>query len=315
MEIDVNRSCRSCLSESDAIHPIGKAAKSFGPVAKDSYMWNMSLAEVIMACTVVNISPDDGLPQSVCTQCLHQVQQAFQFKEKCEAADAKLRHHSINKSDDPISFMPIKTESFDMERMFHPETVLVTEFQMDESDDESQTSTTNIDDDRLVIKRETNKKQQGNDSAGTKSKKRHSNVTTVTRSAAKVKIEQLLDDVDEKTLLEEAEIRADGRYQCKFCAKTLADRQTFRLHIRLHTGTNLKRCSICDRGFAKKNHLERHLATHDKTHKCTFCTRAYLTANECQGSRKIVWQNQADRIKPSEERRHITRRISGYRGT
>lgn len=242
---------------------------------------------------IFQISPDDGLPQSVCTQCLNQMQQAFRFKETCEAADVKLRHQSLHRSDDPISCMAIKTESFDMERMFQPETVLITEFHMDAFDDESQTSTTAADasvDDQTIVKHETNKKQQhNNDSPGTKSKKRVSNVasSSVTRTATKIKIERMADDVDEKTLLEEAEIRDDGRFQCKFCEKSLADRQTYRLHVRLHTGANLKRCPICDRGFAKKSHLERHLATHDKTHKCAHCTRAYLTTDECTEHEKL----------------------------
>lgn len=56
-----------------------------------------------------------------------------------------------------------------------------------------------------------------------------------------------LDD-DEEMLVEKAK-RINGRFNCQFCEKTLCDRRTLKLHIRLHTGKNLKRCTICNRGL------------------------------------------------------------------
>lgn len=62
MEIDIRRSCRSCLSESNSLYPICKSAKNyenFGSVDEDSYMWSMSIAEVIMAFTIVNVNSNN----------------------------------------------------------------------------------------------------------------------------------------------------------------------------------------------------------------------------------------------------------------
>ncbi len=202
---------------------------------------------------IFQISPDDGLPQFVCSQCFRQIQQVFQFKEKCEAADLQMRHYSLNRAD-PISF--IKMENDENEQAFHPETVLVTKFE----EESSESGDDDDDNDYAPTTKRAKNRKDSKPSAGTK-----------------VKAELSKTDMDEKTLLEQVEI-VDGRYLCKFCDKTLADRQTFRLHIRLHTGTNLKRCEICGRGFAKKNHLERHLATHGQTYKCKkSCTKAFLT--------------------------------------
>lgn len=78
------------------------------------------------------------------------------------------------------------------------------------------------------------------------------------------------DDIEE-----EYEI-INGRYQCGKCDKSLVDRQTFRLHFRLHTGKNLKRCPICGTGFAKNNHLDRHVALHyGSTFKCDICEEIF----------------------------------------
>lgn len=73
----------------------------------------------------------------------------------------------------------------------------------------------------------------------------------------------------------------NGRYECYICQKTLADPKTLKLHIRLHTGKNLKHCTICDRGFAKKNHLTRHMASHEKKeYPCGQCTEVFDSLQE-----------------------------------
>ena len=40
----------------------------------------------------------------------------------------------------------------------------------------------------------------------------------------------------------------EGKLVCHICNKKLADKKGLALHIRLHTGENLKRCKVCDRG-------------------------------------------------------------------
>lgn len=36
---------------------------------------------------------EDGLPNMICHPCKYQLEKSYQFKKKCEAADAKLRKH------------------------------------------------------------------------------------------------------------------------------------------------------------------------------------------------------------------------------
>lgn len=40
----------------------------------------------------------------------------------------------------------------------------------------------------------------------------------------------------------------EGKFVCKICNKKLVDKKGFVLHHRLHSGENLKRCHICNRG-------------------------------------------------------------------
>jgi hypothetical protein len=46
----------------------------------------------------------------------------------------------------------------------------------------------------------------------------------------------------------------DGKFVCQICNKKLVDRKGLNLHVRLHTGENLKRCNICNRGRICVNH-------------------------------------------------------------
>lgn len=70
----------------------------------------------------------------------------------------------------------------------------------------------------------------------------------------------------------------DGRYKCPLCNRMLAER-SIRLHMRLHTDSSLlKRCNVCNRGFAKVYHLERHMKSHEKGEfKCTQCNEIFET--------------------------------------
>ncbi|XP_037040901.1 zinc finger protein 84-like isoform X2 [Bradysia coprophila] len=116
--------------------------------------------------------------------------------------------------------------------------------------------------------------------------------------------------------LEEQYEIINGRYQCGKCDKSLVDRQTFRLHFRLHSGKNLKRCPICGTGFAKNNHLDRHVALHyGSTFKCDVCEEMFdqfksyrlHTANHLSHDKSV----QASKVLTNESNRNekISRRL------
>jgi hypothetical protein len=53
----------------------------------------MILAELITGISSVQIESGDGLPGSVCLQCVHQISRAYSFKQLCEQSDTNLRQY------------------------------------------------------------------------------------------------------------------------------------------------------------------------------------------------------------------------------
>lgn len=73
----------------------------------------------------------------------------------------------------------------------------------------------------------------------------------------------------------------NGRLPCTMCDKSLANKKSFELHIRLHTGDKLKTCPTCSRGFSKLSHLHRHQKIHIKrTYDCDYCDESFDTPQE-----------------------------------
>lgn len=101
------------------------------------------------------------------------------------------------------------------------------------------------------------------------------------RSSGKIKNANDTDaeDDEDKHIVEKSQC-VDGRYECVFCKKTLANRTTLKYHIRLHLGKHLLKCDICSQGFSKKSHLKRHIATHGKKKPCRFCDEVFETFDE-----------------------------------
>lgn len=87
------------------------------------------------------------------------------------------------------------------------------------------------------------------------------------------------EDDEDKHIVEKSHC-VNGRYECVFCKKTLANRTTLKYHIRLHLGKHLLKCDICCQGFSKKSHLKRHIATHAKKKPCRFCDEVFETYDE-----------------------------------
>lgn len=184
---------------------------------------------------------------------------AFRYKSKCEEADQTLRKYLEFKTIKHESAGPsaIKCETYEEtneSKTIHFEPIIILDplneaMTFEENDRDSDNSDHNLENDA-------DSTSDGDE------------------------LEQSESDDDAEYNIKNAKER-DGRYECYICQKTLADPKTLKLHIRLHTGKNLKHCTICDRGFAKKNHLTRHMASHEKKeYPCEQCQEVFDSLQE-----------------------------------
>lgn len=92
-----------------------------------------------------------------------------------------------------------------------------------------------------------------------------SNTVKVSRTPiVRLKKENITDDgIDEDVKLVERAQCVNGRWVCEICTKTLADRATLKLHIRVHLGIGLLKCDLCPKSFAKKSFLQFHMKSHE----------------------------------------------------
>lgn len=208
-------------------------------------------------------------------ECLDQVQQAFEFKKICEATDEKLHKYAAD----------VKIEDDQCEdSICEPETIHVSEISVKERND---------------IYNELNGEIENVSNVPDCSDECDNDSNAYYDPIEKPEVkESQLKDVDEKTLMEQTQI-INGRYQCVLCTKSLGARKSYRLHLRLHIGKNLSRCMVCDRGFAKKSHLDRHLLTHKKIAKCNYCTRIFATEDEQNEHMQMCSKLKTHRSKPT----------------
>lgn len=217
------------------------------------------------------VDENDGMPNKLCTECTQQVNTAYMFKLKCEQSDNTLRTYIHGKN--PVSSIKMENDYHNMPMMIKPEITLVEddplhaqhffvdsnsgEFQRIEGIDEDEKNydgddyddfegaDNDYDDDEDDDDDDDDEDDDENDGgeneyheASNSSKVHYNNQGSIDVPA----------DFDETKINYREARNVDGRYNCPLCEKTLCDAKGLKLHIRLHTGNNLKRCCICNRG-------------------------------------------------------------------
>ncbi|VVC35941.1 Hypothetical protein CINCED_3A004454 [Cinara cedri] len=67
------------------------------------------------------------------------------------------------------------------------------------------------------------------------------------------------------------------KFTCQECGKSLANRLSFLIHQRTHTGEKPHACKFCDRTFSQISSKQYHERTHtgETTHHCEFCGKGF----------------------------------------
>ncbi|EDV42518.1 uncharacterized protein Dana_GF18031 [Drosophila ananassae] len=79
---DLATICRLCLKQHQ---------EAYGIFAEDDSQ--LSIPVRLMACIALDAKPGDSLPKKICVECRYQLEKFFLFRQRCQAAEKKLRKH------------------------------------------------------------------------------------------------------------------------------------------------------------------------------------------------------------------------------
>ena len=204
---------------------------------------------------ILQISQNDGLPDKLCKECTEKAFLSYNFKASIEQSDATLRSvlfkdHSDLKKDSMFDdnntnyLMGIKTEI----AFVDADPFIDDDGDFDASIDYADSS--NASNQQNDSYNNNSYSQDAPDDAGDADSEDDPSDENSDMKPPKDKTKKKLHQHLPQRILENVDYikDEDGKYVCQICNKKLVDKKGLNLHIRLHTGENLKRCNICNRG-------------------------------------------------------------------
>ncbi|KAK4879259.1 hypothetical protein RN001_007405 [Aquatica leii] len=257
-QFDISKICRACLTEKGEMRSVFLADESIGQT--------MRLSEMIMGFSSVQIENGDGLPGSICLQCIHQVSRAFSFKQLCEQSDANLRQY-LGK---PLHPKPCKQEDDDVSHDIYSSSFMLDNFGLEDSSNDSddsfkqdftllsQMNSENPSDEKAIAQKQLLKAAKLQKCKLTKKK-------LLAKAGGKASVLKKL---------------KRNTNQCNVCKKQFINLKSFRKHLRTHIEDRPYKCKLCPRGFTEENYLNNHMRTHmpedQKPYQCKLCNKRFI---------------------------------------
>ncbi|XP_052895445.1 zinc finger protein 551-like isoform X1 [Anopheles moucheti] len=296
---DVNKICRLCLHELQD--------GSF----LDLFTINLPVSPLVMInrCTTIEIYEKDGLPSGMCNNCYYQLETAFEFRNRCESSDQKLReYHNIPNGDgknELLLSMNERTEDRSkeddiyaaMSEIFGPEeeaepsiiTPQTLGNLLDETTKEPSKGCSSAKPPvKVKVKRQIKRKAQLDELLekhkeklwlSTKGKMIHQRRTQWKRllGGKKHDIVRKAAELGKRPNHDEA-----NSFECSVCQQRFSRSSYLRLHQRIHSNERNFQCEICSKLFRTSSNLHAHLKTHteERNYVCGVCKRAFRTSRD-----------------------------------
>lgn len=195
------------------------------------------------------ISENDGLPTSVCPDCLNKLTDAYALRKQIITADSKLRQTQYIKNDCESS------EETEKKLCRLNNLSPLKEEDTNNCENDNDYSDYSSEDDIPLI----NKKKLRN------TKNTYGNKAKVKRKKEKV------------------------TYSCNECQKTFKNRYYFEVHNTKHTGFKPYTCDICKKGFSMRWVLNMHSRVHTgvKPYSCDVCGKLFRFASALPNHMRI----------------------------
>ncbi|XP_059607485.1 zinc finger protein OZF-like [Phlebotomus argentipes] len=285
ISLDFSKICRVCCLEGSMMS-----------------VFKVHISKKLMACAAIQVWPNDGLPDQICTKCVAKLHIAFQFKKLCEKSDARLRQQAASApveapesvENPPSDYVYVDCQAIEAtsgqyenlqtstystsllptysgQGIFQAYTVPAVEIQPS------------------VVTLSTVAPPV--ESAPQEEKKYVSEDKQECTEKAKLKTDQESSrqcHICGKELVSAAKLSrhmkihsGEQPYKCKFCLKRFSHSGNFKVHLRMHTNERPYQCTMCNRACRQLQDLEKHIRTHtgEKPHQCSVCSKKFSTSS------------------------------------
>uniref|UniRef100_A0A182R9M6 Zinc finger protein 865 n=1 Tax=Anopheles funestus TaxID=62324 RepID=A0A182R9M6_ANOFN len=296
---DVQKICRLCLQELQD--------GSF----LDLFTINLPVSPLVMInrCATIEIYEKDGLPSAMCNNCYYQLETAFEFRNRSESSDRKLReYHNIPTGDgksELLLSMNERTEDASkeddiyaaMSEIFGPEDTAEASIitpqtlgnLLDETTKEqSKVCSPSTKPLKVKVKRQIKRKAQLDELL-----EKHKEKLWLTSKGKiihqrRTQWKRLLGGKKHDTIRKPSEpgkrLKNDGEhsFECTICQQRFSRSSYLRLHQRIHSNERNFQCEICSKLFRTSSNLHAHLKTHteERNYVCGVCKRAFRTSRD-----------------------------------
>lgn len=280
---NLTKICRTCLMEYDDMHSI------FSQIHNDDSLEEEStyLYEILMNICSITVLANDGLPTTVCTNCMELAHTSFKFQQQCNRSQEILEKYVLHTKvgdgqSDPTADVEV-LNLFDASVSSSNHGLL---------SDECETE--NISNDMVVPYTECVDELQNSDE---KIKEESNDLVKVevpegVLDAVKVALTEENKRLCQRLAIkriqsgnkEEAgkyliKVNENGLklYECNYCGKTYKHANSLKVHLRSHTLERPYICNQCGKGFKQYGALTYHFRSHtgEQPYACKICGKRY----------------------------------------
>lgn len=254
----------------------------------------MTLAKMISICSGCDITQDDGLSMQICSQCLVNLEVAYDFRALCRDSEQKLReclkfdYYADRVQLDCDKLVKIAIEctnnanAFDVAPSDHGEFVndsaVVPSSLTDPKNFECDVCDEIFDRSSELRRHAHSHKSDGKLFECLICCKRYETKACLLRH-------QIIHS-DETTQSIETSEKSPSTFKCRTCDKEFAKQESLAAHMKTHANSvndvgSVYECDLCMKRFSLRWKLTRHLRTHEKTFVCSVnkCQRRFASSS------------------------------------